>query len=103
MGLATTLTKVLSGWWSARRAGADRLSCLRAGSILVTHGEFSILIAGLGVAAGLNPQLNALTAAYVLTLSILGPILAQVINPVNLIYKKAVKARSQAKRSHRKS
>jgi CPA2 family monovalent cation:H+ antiporter-2 len=89
MGLLTAMTKIMSGWWSARRAGADRLSCIRAGSILVTHGEFSILIAGLGVAAGLDPQLNALTAAYVLSLSILGPILAQLIQPLSLIYKKA--------------
>ena len=103
LGLATTLTKVLSGAWSAHRAGADNMSCLRAGSILVTHGEFSILIAGLGVTAGLDPQLNALTAAYVLTLSIFGPILAQLIQPLSLIYKKAVKEKSQVKSSRGKS
>jgi CPA2 family monovalent cation:H+ antiporter-2 len=90
LGLVTTLTKFLSGWWAARRAGANQLSCLRAGSILIAHGEFSILIAGLGVAAGLDPQLGALAAAYVLFLSILGPILAQVIRPLNITLKKLV-------------
>ena len=103
LGLLTTLTKVLSGAWSAHRAGADRLSCLRAGSILVTHGEFSILIAGLGVSAGLNPQLNALTAAYVLSLSIFGPILAQLIQPFSLVYKRVFKDRLKIKRRQSKS
>lgn len=89
LGLATVLTKLLSGYWSARRAGADSGGCLRAGSILVTHGEFSILIADLGMAAGIEPQLGAFTAAYVLFLSVLGPILAQVINPLRLALKKS--------------
>jgi len=88
LGLVTTLTKLISGWWSARRAGADRQSCIRAGSILATHGEFSVLIADLGLAAGLNPQLGALAIAYVLFLSILGPILAQVIRPLRFHTKK---------------
>ena len=40
---------------------------------LVARGEFSIVIAGLG--AGLEPQLGPLSAAYVLLLAVLGPIL----------------------------
>ena len=82
LGLLTTLTKILSGWWSAKRSGADQAGCFRAGSILATHGEFSILIADLGMAAGVDPQVGAFTAAYVLFLSILGPILAQLVNPL---------------------
>jgi monovalent cation:H+ antiporter-2, CPA2 family len=88
LGLATTLTKLLSGFWSARRAGADKVGCLRAGTILATRGEFSILIAGLGMAAGIEPQLGAFSAAYVLFLSILGPILAQVVKPISIAYQK---------------
>jgi CPA2 family monovalent cation:H+ antiporter-2 len=87
-GLVTTLTKLFSGWWSARRAGADKEGCLRAGSILATRGEFSVLIAGLGMAAGIEPQLGAFAAAYVLFLSILGPILAQVVKPLSIVYRK---------------
>jgi monovalent cation:H+ antiporter-2, CPA2 family len=86
LGLATTFTKLLSGFWSARRAGADKVGCFRAGSILATRGEFSILIAGLGMAVGIEPQLGAFTAAYVLFLSVLGPILAQVAKPVSLAF-----------------
>jgi CPA2 family monovalent cation:H+ antiporter-2 len=82
LGLVTTLTKLFTGWWSARRAKADSLGAFRAGAALVARGEFSIVIAGLGVAAGLEPQLGALSAAYVLFLAILGPILARFIEPL---------------------
>jgi CPA2 family monovalent cation:H+ antiporter-2 len=42
---------------------------------LVTRGEFSIVIAALG--AGIEPQLGSLSAAYVLFLAVVGPILAR--------------------------
>jgi len=79
LGIMTALTKLFVGWWAVRRAGVDRLGGLRAGAALVARGEFSIVIAGLGVSAGLEPQLGALSAAYVLFLAILGPILARII------------------------
>ena len=84
LGLITALTKILTGWWSARRANVNPLGALRAGAALIARGEFSIVIAGLGVSAGLEPQLGALSAAYVLFLAILGPILARVIEPIVL-------------------
>jgi len=84
LGLITTLTKLLTGWWAAKRAKADSLAAFRAGAALVARGEFSIVIAGLGVSAGLEPQLGALSAAYVLFLAILGPILARFIEPIFL-------------------
>ena len=79
LGLITALTKLLTGWWAARRAKADAPGAFRAGAALVARGEFSIVIAGLGVSAGLEPQLGALSAAYVLFLAILGPFLARYI------------------------
>ena len=82
LGLITALTKVLTGWWAARRAKVNSLGALRGGVALIARGEFSIVIAGLGVSAGIEPQLGALSAAYVLFLAILGPILARVIEPV---------------------
>ncbi|MGB8770700.1 MAG: cation:proton antiporter [Candidatus Korobacteraceae bacterium] len=75
LGVVTALTKVLTGHWAAKRAGADRSGSLRAGTALVARGEFSMVIAGLGV--GLEPSLGPLAAAYVLFLAILGPILAR--------------------------
>jgi K+:H+ antiporter subunit KhtU len=82
LGLITALTKLFTGWWAARRAKADSISSFRAGAALVARGEFSIVIAGLGVDAGLESQLGALSAAYVLFLAILGPILARFIEPL---------------------
>jgi K+:H+ antiporter subunit KhtU len=75
LGLTTALTKVLTGYWAAHRAGINRAGRIRAGTALVARGEFSIVIAGLGV--GIEPQLGPLSAAYVLFLAILGPILAR--------------------------
>jgi monovalent cation:H+ antiporter-2, CPA2 family len=75
LGLATALTKVLTGYWAARRIDADRQAGIRAGAALVARGEFSIVIAGLGV--GIEPQLGPLSAAYVLFLAVLGPFLAR--------------------------
>ncbi|MDE3109534.1 MAG: cation:proton antiporter [Acidobacteriota bacterium] len=71
----TALTKIASGYWAARRAGSDVRGRLRAGSVLVARGEFSIVIAGLGSA--LEPRLGTLSAAYVLLLAIVGPLLAR--------------------------
>ena len=75
LGVVTAVTKVLTGFWAAQRTGIDRRGRLRAGMALVARGEFSIVIAGLG--AGLEPQLGPLSAAYVLLLAVLGPILAR--------------------------
>ena len=82
LGVITTLTKLFTGWWAARRANANSVEAMRAGAALVARGEFSIVIAGLGVSAGLEAQLGAISAAYVLFLAILGPILARFIKPM---------------------
>lgn len=83
LGIVTTVTKVLTGWWAARRAGVDAIGRLRGGAALVARGEFSIVIAGLGVSAGIEPQLGPLAAAYVLFMAVTGPILARTIEPLS--------------------
>ncbi len=80
LGLVTALTKFLTGWWATRRAGIDRKGQIRAGMLLIPRGEFSIVIAGLGVGAGLNAEIGPLAAAYVLFLVILGPILSRILS-----------------------
>ncbi len=77
LGVVTALTKVLTGYWSAKQAGVDRRGSLRAGAALVARGEFSIVIAGLGV--GIEPRLGPLAAAYVLFLAIAGPMTARFV------------------------
>jgi CPA2 family monovalent cation:H+ antiporter-2 len=81
LGAVTAATKLATGWWAARRAGIAGPGRWRAGAALVARGEFSIVIAGLGVSAGLEPRLGPLSAAYVLLLAVLGPILARFVAP----------------------
>ncbi len=78
LGCITAATKIATGHWAARRAGIDRRGCWRAGMALIARGEFSIVIAGLGV--GLEPQIGPLAAAYVLFLAVLGPILTRALS-----------------------
>ncbi|PXY19293.1 cation:proton antiporter [Prauserella muralis] len=83
LAVATTATKIVTGWWAARRAGIGRLGRARAGAALVARGEFSIVIAGLAVAAGaVEGELAALATAYVLLMAITGPIAARVVEPL---------------------
>jgi CPA2 family monovalent cation:H+ antiporter-2 len=82
LALVTALTKLATGWWAARRAGIATLGRFRAGAALVPRGEFSIVIAGLAVTAGLDPALGPLAATYVLVLAGLGPILARIADPL---------------------
>lgn len=79
LGLVTALTKIITGWLAGRRAGLERSSRVRAGLLMVPRGEFSILIAGLGT--GLEGQLGPLSAAYVLLLAVLGPVLYITLQP----------------------
>lgn len=74
LAVVTSLTKIATGWWAARRAGIGPAGRARAGAALIARGEFSIVIAGLGVAGGLEAQLAALSAGYVLLLALVGPI-----------------------------
>jgi K+:H+ antiporter subunit KhtU len=62
----TAGTKVATGYVAARRISVKRKGRWRAGVALIPRGEFSVVIAALGVAAGVDARLGPLTAAYVL-------------------------------------
>ncbi|HNM96799.1 MAG TPA: cation:proton antiporter, partial [Marmoricola sp.] len=68
--------KIATGWYAARRDGVRPRGRLRAGLALTPRGEFSVLIAGLAVAAG-YPQIGLIATTYVLILAVIGPILAK--------------------------
>jgi len=70
-------TKLTTGYLAARRAGVGAL-----GAALIPRGEFSIVVAGLAMAAGAHPDLGPLAAAYVLLLAALGPLVARVAEPL---------------------
>ncbi|MGI9578613.1 MAG: cation:proton antiporter [Microthrixaceae bacterium] len=78
LAVVGVVTKLGTGWFVAKREGVGPDGRWRAGSTLVARGEFSIVIAGLGAAAGIEADLGPLAAAYVLVLAVLGPLLARV-------------------------
>ena len=83
LALVTTVTKVVTGWWAAKRQGIAKMGRARAGAALVARGEFSIVIAGLAVSAGaVDHQLAALATAYVLIMAVFGPVAARAVEPV---------------------
>ncbi len=77
LGAVGIATKVAAGWLVAKRDGVGPTGRLRAGSLLVSRGELSIAIAALGVSSGIEPDLGPLTAAYVLLLAVVGPVLSR--------------------------
>ena len=79
LGLAilTMLTKVATGYLAAKRVQIALPGRLRAGLALMPRGEFSVVIAGLAVASGVEPELAPLATAYVLITVVSGPMLAR--------------------------
>ncbi|GCE00632.1 cation:proton antiporter [Embleya hyalina] len=93
LAVITAGTKVATGYWAAGRAGIGVKGRWRAGGALVARGEFSIVIAGLAVTAGTEPQLGPLATAYVLILVVAGPLTAR--------YSEAIGARLAARATAR--
>lgn len=77
LAILTGGTKVATGWWSARRAGISTPGRWRTGTTLIARGEFSIVIAGLAVAADPTSKIGAVAATYVLLLALVGPLAAR--------------------------
>lgn len=80
LAILTAITKIATGWWNAAAEGIGLRGRIRAGMALVSRGEFSVVIAGLGAKA--EPQLAPLAAAYVLILAVAGPVLARCAEPL---------------------
>ena len=74
--VVTLVTKVITGWYAAGREQAADRGRMRAGTVLVARGEFSIVIAGLAVTSGFA-EVGVLTTTYVLLLAVIGPILTR--------------------------
>jgi CPA2 family monovalent cation:H+ antiporter-2 len=80
LAVVTAVTKGLAVGWGLRRAGVGMRGRRRAIATLVSRGEFSIIIAEIGVAAGVNADVGPIATAYVLLLAIAGPLLARVVD-----------------------
>lgn len=89
IAIVSTITKMATGWIAASRVGIGTPGRVRAGAALVAHGEFSIVIAELGIAR--ESDLGALAAAYVIVLTFIGALLYQ--------FSDAVTSASQKRRS----
>lgn len=75
--LVTIIGNFVAGMISGRKAGLSHKAASSIGLTIMARGEFSIIVANLGVAAGLSSVLTPFTALYVLILAIIGPILAK--------------------------
>jgi len=94
--VVTSLTKVVTGWYAAGRVGAAPKGRLRAGTVLIARGEFSIVIAALGSSLVNGPELGALAAGYVLLTAIIGPMAAKFADRIPLP-PRLMRQRSQAR------
>ena len=87
----TIATKIATGWIAAGRAAIGKPGRARTGAALIAHGEFSIVIAELGISR--ESGLGALAATYVIILTLVGAVLYQ--------YSDAITLRTQNRRQHR--
>ena len=78
----TMATKFATGWIGAGRAAIGKPGRARAGAALIAHGEFSIVIAELGITR--ESDLGALAAAYVIILTLVGAVLYQYSDSITL-------------------
>ena len=83
--VATTPTKLLSGFWSGKVYGLSDRRSTRVALGIVTRGEFTLIIAATALtvtdsaalSADVARELNAFAVGYVLVMSILGTMLMQ--------------------------
>ncbi|MEK4029135.1 MULTISPECIES: cation:proton antiporter [Bacillaceae] len=89
--LLTIVGNFVAGMIAGRKAGLSHKASTNIGLTIMARGEFSIIVANLGITAGLNPILTPFTALYVLILAILGPLMTKesktIYNYLNKIFK----------------
>ncbi|MBT2368949.1 cation:proton antiporter [Streptomyces sp. ISL-10] len=75
LAAVTIATKVFTGRYAAARDQVGRRGRLRAGTVLIARGEFSLVIVGL--VGTMHDRLGPLVTAYVFILAIAGPLLTR--------------------------
>ncbi|NTU26922.1 K(+)/H(+) antiporter subunit KhtU [Bacillus tequilensis] len=75
--MLTIFGNFIAGMVAGRRAGLSHKASSNIGLTIVSRGEFSIIVANLGIAGGLSATLKPFAALYVLILAILGPLLTK--------------------------
>lgn len=74
--LLTLVLNVVAGLVTARLYALNQRSAANIGLSVLGRGEFSLILASLGVAAGLDGRLGPFVALYVLVLAVVSPLLA---------------------------
>ncbi|MGH4017911.1 MAG: cation:proton antiporter [Pseudonocardiaceae bacterium] len=72
--LTTVVLALIAGAVAARLHGFGRVGAANIGLTVLTRGEFSLILASLALAAGLDQRIGSFTAGYVLVLAIIGPL-----------------------------
>jgi CPA2 family monovalent cation:H+ antiporter-2 len=72
----TTVLNVVGGAVAARLGGYGRRAAAAIGLTILARGEFSLILASLALAAGLDARLGPFVGLYVLVLAVVAPILA---------------------------
>ncbi len=81
--VVSLVVNVAAGLVAARRSEMSRSAGLRVGLTLLARGEFSLILAALATAAGLDARVTAFIAGYVLVLSLLAPVLSTHADRIN--------------------
>ena len=85
---------------AGRKAGLSHKASTNIGLTLVSRGEFSIIVANIGIAGGLMAAIKPFSALYVLILASLGPLLTKGSGRIYSLLDKVFKwsAKERAKR-----
>lgn len=89
--LITILSNFVAGMWAGRIADLSHRASSNIGLTIMARGEFTIIVVNLGLAAGLSPMLQPLSALYVLIMAILGPLMAKESGKIYLFLNKFFK------------
>lgn len=73
----TIIVNITAGLIAGRKAGLSYKASVTIGSTIVSRGELTIVVANLGIAAGLMPILKPFSALYVLILASIGPLITK--------------------------
>jgi CPA2 family monovalent cation:H+ antiporter-2 len=87
----TLFGNFLAGMLAGKSAGLSPKASSNIGLTIVSRGEFSIIVANVGIAANLDDKIQPFAALYVLILAILGPLLTKesklIFNGLNKIFR----------------
>jgi len=100
--LITIIGNFIAGLVAGKLAGLSHKASTNIGLTIVSRGEFSIIMANIGIAGSLMPILQPFSALYVLILAILGPILTKESKHIFSIMNKLFRWQQDAPKKARK-